>query len=339
MTNPTDSDRATAGRIATLSPEWVAEIRALAEKATPGPWEVDDEQNDGNFGDGPDCNSGYKSYAVIVGNKTVVDTLNSDLAEIEEDGDCEEGSWRYSRWDEIGRRNATFIAALDPQTVLALLASHEALRAEVERLNKWADGFDEASRKERLAAETYIKELRSDLNTARNTALLNLKVAKDRGAELTTARATAAREMRDKCVEWHKDEAMLWCHGPRPGTIQHGNEMAALHREFADKLAALPPAIGNQGARLMSDVEKVARAIARRIAKREYGEQYEGYESTHKEAADDYARAAARPDEWNAAIETAAGIVEETSKRPIAVTWGALKRRILALRRPAGEEG
>lgn len=89
----------------------------------------------------------------------------------------------------------------------------------------------------------------------------------------------------------------------------------------------------------MSDVEKVARAIARRIAKREYGEQYEGYESTHKEAADDYARAAARPDEWNAAIETAAGIVEETSKRPIAVTWGALKRRILALRRPAGEEG
>lgn len=42
----------------------------------------------------------------------------------------------------------------------------------------------------------------------------------------------------------------------------------------------------------MSDVEKVARAIARRIAKREYGEQYEGYESTHKEAADDYARAA-----------------------------------------------
>lgn len=47
----------------------------------------------------------------------------------------------------------------------------------------------------------------------------------------------------------------------------------------------------------------------------------------------------ARPDEWSAAIEAAAGIVEETSKRPIAVTWGALKRRILALRRPAGEEG
>lgn len=126
----------------TLSPERVAEIRALAEKATPGPWEVDDEQNDGNFGGGPDCNSGYKSYAVITGNKTVVDTLNSDLAEIEEDGDCEDGSWRYSRWDEVGRRNAAYIAALDPQTVLALLAPHEALRAEVERLGASARRWD-----------------------------------------------------------------------------------------------------------------------------------------------------------------------------------------------------
>ena len=38
--------------------------------------------------------------------------------------------------------------------------------------------------------------------------------------------------------------------------------------------------------------EAVADAIAKRIAKREHGEHYEGYESTHLEAAKDYAQAA-----------------------------------------------
>lgn len=177
--------------VETLSTERVAEIRALAEKATPGPWEVEDEQNDGNFGGGPDCNSGYKSYAVVAGNKTVVDTLNSDLAEIEEDGDCEDGSWRYSRWDEVGRRNAAYIAALDPQTVLALLASHEALRAEVEAMRAQI----EASQQRRLEIGDDIKDK------------LAQKLA---DAELTTARTDAAQRMRERCAEVADDEANGW---------------------------------------------------------------------------------------------------------------------------------
>jgi hypothetical protein len=37
--------------------------------------------------------------------------------------------------------------------------------------------------------------------------------------------------------------------------------------------------------------QQMVAAVARRIAKRENGEAYEGYESTHREAAEDYVRA------------------------------------------------
>jgi len=119
--------------VETLSTERVAEIRALAEKATPGPWESDSMKSEGSFGVGEETYEGFNAFKVMdeKGN-TICDTLNSDMGEVHVEYD-EDGA---TAWDEIGRRNATFIAALDPQTVLALLASHEALRAEVERLRE-----------------------------------------------------------------------------------------------------------------------------------------------------------------------------------------------------------
>jgi hypothetical protein len=42
----------------------------------------------------------------------------------------------------------------------------------------------------------------------------------------------------------------------------------------------------------MTAEQQMVAAVARRIAKRENGEAYEGYESTHREAAEDYVRAA-----------------------------------------------
>lgn len=182
-----------------MTPTRIAEIRSLAEKATPGPWEVEDEQNDGNFGGGPDCNSGYKSYAVVAGNKTVVDTLNSDLAEIEEDGDCEDGSWRYSRWDEVGRRNAAYIAALDPQTVLALLSRIEDLEGEVERLEKsLLEEIDNRDSREEWINRIY-QAVVGDPPEWSN--LFGFQEACNAIADaVATARTEAARKMRERCA-------------------------------------------------------------------------------------------------------------------------------------------
>ena len=99
-----------------------------AEKATPGPWEVDDLQNEGDYGNGEDVHSGFTSYVVCAGNKSVVDTLNSDLAMVEVDGDCDENGPRSWAWDETGRRNATHIANASPANFLALIAALEEAR-------------------------------------------------------------------------------------------------------------------------------------------------------------------------------------------------------------------
>ena len=90
----------------------------------------------------------------------------------------------------------------------------------------------------------------------------------------------------------------------------------------------------------MSDVEKGKRAIQAMLDMiGEHGATDHAMAKVFCDAEMEIRAALSALGGWNEAIEAAAGIVEETSKRPIAVTWGALKRRILALRRPAGEEG
>lgn len=115
-----------------LAEKAVEELERLAKAATPGPWDTDTEQNEGSYGMGEDVSEGFDSYGVYAGDKKVVDTLNSDLAEVEVDGDCDENGPRSWAWDEQGRRNAEFIAAANPQAILALIKEkremEEALR-------------------------------------------------------------------------------------------------------------------------------------------------------------------------------------------------------------------
>ncbi|WP_445446589.1 ead/Ea22-like family protein [Citrobacter freundii] len=94
-----------------------AELRQLAEKATQGEWWSDVVETDGEYGEGEDRASGYHSYAVYVGSESLLDMTNSTAACIHEEWDHD----YHMAWDETAKRNAEFIAAANPATVLALL--------------------------------------------------------------------------------------------------------------------------------------------------------------------------------------------------------------------------
>lgn len=105
-------------------------LLALAEKATPGPWEVDSIHNEGSYGSGPDCPSGFDSYAVYAGERIIFDTLNSDAAEVSEE--C--GEYCIHAWDEIGERNSEFVAAANPAAIISLVRRLKAAEAELAAL-------------------------------------------------------------------------------------------------------------------------------------------------------------------------------------------------------------
>lgn len=170
----------------TLSPERVAEIRALAEKATPGPWiragvrhKIGQESC---FAVGPDVNP--IAFLPI-------------------------GSQQRDRFHAEAFKDAAYIAALDPQTVLALLASHEALRAEVERL-----------REENAVAR--------NTNGSQQNELIGLY------DQLTTACTEAARRMRERCAGVARDRRDQWSSAGGFG----GHSAAA--RIIGDEINALP---------------------------------------------------------------------------------------------------
>lgn len=97
-------------------------LREAAEKATKGEWWSDVVETDGEYGDGEDRLSGYHSYAVYVDSESLLDMTNSTAA-------CIHTEWDHDylmAWDETAKRNAEFIAAANPATVLALLDELEA---------------------------------------------------------------------------------------------------------------------------------------------------------------------------------------------------------------------
>ena len=107
-----------------------AELRQLAEKATHGEWWSDVVETEGECGDGEDRASGYHSYAVYVGSESLLDMTNSTAACIHEEWDHD---YRMA-WDETAKRNAEFIAAANPATVLALLDELEAAEKRIAEL-------------------------------------------------------------------------------------------------------------------------------------------------------------------------------------------------------------
>lgn len=138
-----------------------AELHQLAEKATQGEWWSDVVETDGEYGEGEDRASGYHSYAVYVGSESLLDMTNSTAA-------CIHTEWDHDylmAWDETAKRNAEFIAAANPETVLALLDELD----ELEAAQSYAKERDEENqdlmltvgrlRVEKEAAEKRIAEL------------------------------------------------------------------------------------------------------------------------------------------------------------------------------------
>ncbi|EAA9320515.1 ead/Ea22-like family protein [Salmonella enterica] len=108
-----------------------AELRQLAEKATQGEWWSDVIETDGEYGEGEDRASGYHSYAVYVDSESLLDMTNSTAACIHEEWDHD----YHMAWDETAKRNAEFIAAANPATVLALLDKLEAAEKRIAELS------------------------------------------------------------------------------------------------------------------------------------------------------------------------------------------------------------
>ena len=109
----------------------IAAIKARADKATSGPWESDATQNEGDYGSGPDCVSGFSSYEVIAEKGRICDTINSDVAMVCEEYD-EDGCTAF---DEVGQANMDFIAhaRTDIPALIAALEATEAARVKAEQ--------------------------------------------------------------------------------------------------------------------------------------------------------------------------------------------------------------
>ena len=113
-------------------------LRQLAEESTQGEWWSDVVETDGEYGDGEDRASGYHSYAVYVGSESLLDMTNSTAA-------CIHTEWDHDylmAWDETAKRNAEFIAAANPSTVLALLDELETAEKRIAELEAKLDSAD-----------------------------------------------------------------------------------------------------------------------------------------------------------------------------------------------------
>ncbi|HHE5967898.1 TPA: ead/Ea22-like family protein [Citrobacter braakii] len=142
-------------------------LRQLAEKATQGEWWSDVVETEGEYGEGEDRVSGYHSYAVYVGSESLLDMTNSTAACIHEEWDHD----YHMAWDETGKRNAEFIAAANPETVLALLDENLQLQRDNDSLEAVAIALRDDMRdtREKLeAAEKRIASLQSENEYIRN---------------------------------------------------------------------------------------------------------------------------------------------------------------------------
>lgn len=77
------------------------------------PWSVDEVDNDGDYGDGPNPRNGFKSFAICDGDGNILfDSLNrdSDVSEIHEDDHADEYGHLYA-WDDLAKQDARRIVA------------------------------------------------------------------------------------------------------------------------------------------------------------------------------------------------------------------------------------
>ncbi|ENK1087413.1 ead/Ea22-like family protein [Citrobacter freundii] len=149
-------------------------LREAAEKATQGEWWSDVVETDGEYGEGEDRASGYHSYAVYVGSESLLDMTNSTAACIHEEWDHD----YHMAWDETAKRNAEFIAAANPATVLALLDELEAAQKLATQQGNIAVALLDEVTMLRRNANDNAPELRECLEAAeRRIAELEAKLA------------------------------------------------------------------------------------------------------------------------------------------------------------------
>lgn len=108
-------------------------LRTLLAKATKGPWEVDTEQSEGEYGSAPDTHTGYEDFLIgaeINGKwATLLTTENATEKLIDEDYDED-----YHRaWDMIGEANSALVVAA-VNALPSLLDRIEAQDATIARL-------------------------------------------------------------------------------------------------------------------------------------------------------------------------------------------------------------
>ncbi|HGB4480917.1 TPA: ead/Ea22-like family protein [Salmonella enterica subsp. enterica serovar Typhimurium] len=137
-------------------------LREVAEKATKGEWWSDVVETDGEYGEGEDRVSGYHSYAVYVGHESLLDMINSTAACIHTEWDHD----YHMAWDETAKRNAEFIAAANPATVLALLDENIQLQREKDAIEAVA-----------LALRDDMRQAREQLEVAEHTAAVDHEAA------------------------------------------------------------------------------------------------------------------------------------------------------------------
>ncbi len=174
-------------------------LREVAEKATKGEWWSDVVDTDGEYGEGEDRVSGYHSYAVYVGHESLLDMINSTAACIHTEWDHD----YHMAWDETAKRNAEFIAAANPDTVLALLDENIQLQ------------------REKDAIEAVALALRDDMRQARE----QLEESEKRNVELESKNGylrTIAHEQNELAIRASLDS--------NNATV----EMGRLHKRIAE---------------------------------------------------------------------------------------------------------
>ncbi|EAA6139655.1 ead/Ea22-like family protein [Salmonella enterica subsp. enterica serovar Corvallis] len=175
-------------------------LREVAEKATGGEWWSDVVETDGEYGDGEDRTSGYHSYAVYVGSESLLDMTNSTASCIHEEWDHD----YHIAWDETAKRNAEFIAAANPATVLVLLDELEAAKRQNDYLREQRDEWERkaiSNFEECAEMSARIEELEAQRKlafTASNRWADKFREAEKRIAELE-ARTVTLPYLPDDC--------------------------------------------------------------------------------------------------------------------------------------------
>ncbi|EEP4511608.1 ead/Ea22-like family protein [Salmonella enterica subsp. enterica serovar Typhimurium] len=184
-------------------------LREVAEKATKGEWWSDVVDTDGEYGEGEDRVSGYHSYAVYVGHESLLDMINSTAACIHTEWDHD----YHMTWDETAKRNAEFIAAANPDTVLALLDENIQLQREKDAIEAVALALRDDMRQAREQLEESEKrnvELESK-NATVEMGRLHKRIAELEAREVNLSKLSVGEVMH--MSGFSRDYADGWCAG------------------------------------------------------------------------------------------------------------------------------